>query len=141
MNQQNLESLIDQLQEGTDFKNATFGIYFGLSPEESYIKANPQGLQSFAAELLKASKVSLEQALEAEPAALAIESDAAWLQEDSDVLIQYVQPLSEEGGASDLPSQSQSGREKVTIGLLIAALLLILASVVVGLITIGGWIF
>lgn len=59
MDKTELQKIIDTLEKNQSTEDAYFGIFqYGGAPDESYIKANKEGLELFSLELLKAAKVS-----------------------------------------------------------------------------------
>ena len=59
MNQYDLENIIDKIFNSVDDKQAYFG-FEEYTPHEFCIKANKDGLKTFAAELLELSKSDIE---------------------------------------------------------------------------------
>ena len=61
MNKEELQNIIDKLESENRKEKAYFGIFeYGSGPDESYIKADKQGLELFALEILKAARDSEE---------------------------------------------------------------------------------
>lgn len=61
MEKDELQQIIDRLEATHSKDDAYFGIFeYGGDPDESFIKANKQGLGLFAAELLKAASRDAE---------------------------------------------------------------------------------
>jgi hypothetical protein len=57
LNKDELKAIIDQLETANSKDEAYFGIFqYGGGPDESFIKANKQGLELFAAAILRASR-------------------------------------------------------------------------------------
>lgn len=139
---QELQILIDKLEEQAPSADASFGILlYGREKDESFIRANKQGLLLFALELLKTAKLFDHIKADNTENILPIESEAAWIDQDSDVLIHYVEPLVKK----ELDVESVSPKKSVydtliPAGCMVVVLLLII-SLLVGFWTLTKWIF
>ena len=58
MKNEELNKIIEQLESGASKEKATFGIYYLEGEDEMHIKANKDGFELFASEMLKASRDS-----------------------------------------------------------------------------------
>lgn len=139
MTQQELQSIIEQLQQQTDSANASFGIYQnGGGTDESFIRANPDGLREMAIALLKAAAEMAEQGSYSEKKIIPFPNDAGWIDENGETFIQYIEtpenkpvaPLVEKGSLKD---------SFFNYGCIIFIILLVIASIV-GLYTLISWV-
>jgi hypothetical protein len=96
MNNQELKIIIAQLKAISPKEDAIFGMHmYGGGTDESYIKANKEGLQRYAAELLAAS-IELENLKEnTEKKVIPFHTIEDWVSEMSDTYIQYIEPVFE----------------------------------------------
>lgn len=91
LNKDNLQKIIDELEETNSKEDAYFGIFkYGNSPDKSYIKGNKQGLELYAAKLLKASRDVNEAVADKEKALIPVDFHETWL--DGETKIQYIEP-------------------------------------------------
>lgn len=86
-----LQKIIHLFEEDELKRLGIFGILqYGGGSDESYIRANKEGLQLFALELLK-SVGSIEKTLAGtEKNIIPLNYDEDWVDESSDTIIQYV---------------------------------------------------
>lgn len=140
MNKDKLQIIINELEETNSTQDAYFGIFQnGGGPEESYVHANRQGLELFAAEILKASRDFNEDAKEEEKSTIPLDFESEWIY--GLVCIQYVQPyLGSRKKNTPHPERNTLKEKMVGIGCG-AILLLIISAVIVGIITIANWLF
>lgn len=69
-----------------------FGIYqYGGGPNESSIKANKEGLQLFALELLRASGKFNQDTTDNEEKTFSLDYDGNWLDPDSEIHIDFIE--------------------------------------------------
>lgn len=107
-----LNEIIDKLEKTNSKSDASFGIFqYGGGPDESYIKGNKQGLELFAAELLKASKDAEDIVSDKEKEIIPLEYEEGWI--DGDIFIQYIQPSLEKREGLDEPSNKTSWKDKL----------------------------
>lgn len=88
-----LENIIEQLEQNVSEKNGTFGLYYREGEDECHIKANKDGFELFAIELLKASKNAEEIIENKEKDYIPLGFNQKWLQ--GEVMIAYIKPILE----------------------------------------------
>ncbi len=142
MTKEELNDLIHKLDSQSSKDIALFEInQYGGGLDESFIKANKEGLQLFALELLKAS-------LKAEEVARAIEGKVIHFENEEflangDVGIHYIEPTLEKRrniGSNTLPKEDSWKEELTKLGCITGVLILVFATIV-GLIEIIKWLF
>jgi len=143
VNKDQLQQIIDQI-ENEDLKSEAYlGIFeYGGGPDESYIKANKQGLQLFALELLKAARDSDDLLNnENEQSIFTLGFDEIWVDDESTTFIQYVEPTKEIRERVKSEPYKETWQDKVArFGCIIAILLAVLSGIV-GAVTMIKWIF
>lgn len=141
MTQDELQKIIEELEARVSKDKATFGIFqYGGGPDESFIKADKEGLKLFALELLKAANKSNDILEDKEKNVIPIELDESWVNEQSDTVIQYVEPVAER-----LPSEKPVKHKTTFFDKLLpfgcfTVLTILLAALLVGLWTLAKWI-
>jgi hypothetical protein len=133
-----LQQIITELETTNSPQEAYFAINtFGGGHDESYIQANKQGLELFAAQLLKASH-DFDAAKESkEQSVIDLDYEQEWI--DGEVIIQYVQPANKPEVSNE--STATSIREKLGTGCMIIAVIVIITAFVTGLVTMVILIF
>ncbi|NLT49611.1 MAG: hypothetical protein GXX85_01685 [Ignavibacteria bacterium] len=92
MNKEELTKIIDQIEDKSKSKDTTFGIFvYGGGEDESYIKANKQGLELFAVNLLKAACEIDEKSGLSENLKIPLDYEADWIDKESSIFLQYVE--------------------------------------------------
>ncbi len=141
MKKEDLQKIISELESANPKEDAYFGIFSNGREDESFINANKQGLELFATDLLKAS-LNAEDLLAQNPKSVfPLSYDEDWIDEESDILIQYVEPSIEEREKTKAYSYKETLKDKATKVGCIAGLVLALVSAVIGFITILKWFF
>lgn len=139
MDKEELQKIITKLESENLEKDAYFGIFmYGGDSDESYIKANKQGLELFAANLLKASNEVNELLSSNEEEVYDLDFD--WIDENSETIIQYIEPTLESGPTNNSETYQETWKDKIQKMGCIAVLVLVLASIIIGLATIIKWI-
>lgn len=142
MTQDELQKIIEQLEGQISKGNATFGIFqYGGGSDENYIQANKEGLQLFALELLKVSDKANETLDDKEEDIIPIVFEESWIDEQSDTMIQYVQPVSKRSTAKDESKYKETIVGKLLPYGCLAGLIIIIIAVIIGLQTLIKWIF
>lgn len=139
MNQQELASIIEQLQQQTDSAKASFGIYqYGGGTDESFIRANPDGLREMAIALLKAAAEMAEQGSYMEKKIIPFPNDAGWIDENGETFIQYIEtPENKPIAPSD---EKESLKDSAFTYGCIAFFILLVVACIVGLYTLISWV-
>lgn len=142
VNKEELQNIIDKLENENRKENAYFGIFeYGGGPDESYIKANKQGLELFALEILKAAR-DTEELLnnDKEESIFPLGFDEDWIDNDCSTYIQYVEPTDETRANVKQESYVETWKDKTMKFGCISAILMAIASAIVGIVTIVKWI-
>lgn len=92
MTKEDLNKIIEQLEKQSSKDKATFGLYFEDNEDEMHIKANKDGFELFACELLKASRDSEDVIQNQEKNYIDIGFNEKWIEGE---LISYIKPISE----------------------------------------------
>lgn len=140
MTQQELQPIIAQLQQQTNVSRASFGIYqYGGGTDESFIRANPEGLREMAITLLKAAAEMAEQASSMEKRIIPFPHDASWIDENGDTFIQYIEP------SGNKPVAPMDERESLKDSAFkygcIAFVILLVVACIIGLVTLFDRVF
>ncbi|MFL5729612.1 MAG: hypothetical protein ACJ75J_09025 [Cytophagaceae bacterium] len=138
MKKEELEEFIKKLETSNSASDAYFAIY--NNEQGDFIKANKEGLELYAAELLKASRDFESAVSGSEKNILPLDYEQEWI--DGNIYIQYVDPTEKKGGLAKEDDDDQSSFvEKLIPFGCIAILILMLVCIIIGIITVFGWIF
>ncbi len=91
-----LEKIIEKLEQNVSEENGTFGLYYRDGEDECHIKANKDGFELFAIELLKASKNAESIIENKEKDYIPLGFNSKWL--EGEVMIAYIKPILEKRG-------------------------------------------
>lgn len=140
MTKEELQEIVTRLKATNTKEDAYFGIFsYGGGPDESFIKANRQGLELFAAEILEASMLTGEIVNDGQKNLHPLRYDEEWI--DGETIVQYVEPFLESRENRKEEAYTQSWRDKMFTG---GCVLLVVLGVIVfitGLITAVRWLF
>lgn len=142
LTKEELERIIDQFDEDELKRQGIFGIsQYGGGSDESFIKANKEGLELFALELLK-SAIEIENVLsDPEKNIIPFDYDDDWMDENSDTFIQYVEPIADKQKLKPKSEYKSTFVDKLMpFGCGLIAIILVIF-VGVGLVTVFNWIF
>lgn len=130
------------MRAGTSEEDALFGIYnYGEGSDESYIKANKAGLELFAADILEAAAGSKAVIADPENSTIGLDSRQLWVDEKSDTLIDYVEPLAgARQSSTDSKKEIRNQQTIFKIGCL-AMFVIVAICLIIGLVTIVNGIF
>lgn len=132
MTKEELTNLIKNLDEESLKEYGIFGIYqYGGGPNESSIKANKEGLQLFALELLRASDKFNKGITENEEKLFSLDYNGNWLDQDSEVCIDFIEPSSKL--RSEITEKKETFVDRLTPYGCGALLILIGISILIGL--------
>lgn len=142
MTNEELQSIIEQFDETKLKQQGIFGVYqFGGGPDESYIRANKEGLELFALELLKAAtgkNVRLSNELKN---IVDFCIDEEWIDENCDTLLYYVELTPDKQKPKPkINHQGTLGNRFAVFGCILTVIVLVIASIM-GLGTILDWLF
>lgn len=142
MKKEELNKIIESLESSNSVDDAHLAIYqYGGGPDESYAKANKEGLELLAVQLLKASRDFDEIVNDDEKNIILLDYEEDWLK--GDVFIHYVEPVDKAG--KPLKRKNEAYTEKFSDQLVplgcFGIILIIVISTIVGLVSIFNWIF
>ncbi|WP_215226688.1 hypothetical protein [Echinicola shivajiensis] len=138
-----LQNIIDQLESENLETEAYLGIFeYRGGPDESFIKANKEGLEYFALELLKAARDTDDMLkAENERSVFPLSFDKDWIDKDSTTFLRYVEPTREiKRNVKSAPFEETWKDKVIKIGC-IGGMLMVIISGIVGIVTIIKWIF
>lgn len=143
MTNEELQKIIEQFDEDELKKLGVFGIYqYGGGPEESFIKANKEGLELYALELLKCARETesiLNNDNKRKLYSLDIEAD--FIDQNSQVFIHYIEPIAEKQNIDHSVYHKSTVMDKLLPFGCLIIFIIILISIVVGLITMKNYFF
>src|SRR5690606_3290806 len=116
-------------------------LQYGGGSDESFIKANKEGLEMFALELLKSSRDAENVIADKKKNIIPLNYDESWIDEFGDTFIQYIEPIKEKQEFKSKKDYKQTILDKLVPLGCITAIIVIIISTIVGLITITDWIF
>ena len=142
MTNEELQKSIDYINE-QDLKGlATFGIFaIGDNWDEIAIKANKEGLQLFALQLLKASQQTKNVLLDKENDIIRLDSNAEWINPESDIKIFYVEQVDKTHKEEKVDNKKETFTDKSMKYGCIGILILLVIAMFVGLWTLGKLLF
>lgn len=141
MTNEKLQQIISELGSAELKDEATFGLFFHHGhEEESFIKANRQGLLCYAYLLLDAAQYIDENNPETTQNSIKLDTKSEWIDERSETFIYYVQPVVEREVIINEPHKDSFMDKLTPIGC-IAAIIIFILSIPVGLYTISEWLY
>ena len=142
MTNEELYSIIEKFDENDLKSKAIFGIFqYGGGADESYIKANKEGLELFALELLKSAKETDTILADKEKNIIPLNWDENWIDDECDTIVQYIKPISDKQAQYPIEDYKQTIIDKlmpIGCGLIMIFLGITL---LVGIGTIFNWVF
>lgn len=142
MTNEKLQNIIAQFDEKELKEKALFGILqYGGGSDESFIKANKEGLELFAFELLKSANEIENIIADKEKKTIPFDYVENLIDEESNTFIDFIEPIDEEQNSKIKEDYKETFVEKFTpygCGIII---LILGISTLVGLITILDWLF
>ncbi len=141
MTNEELNKLIEQFDENALKQKGIFGILqFGGGGDESFIRANKEGLELFALQLLKSAKETETTLNHPEKTIITIDINEDWIDEKGDIFIHYIEPIADKQKAKPKEDYKGTVADKLVVlgcGLVVITLIV---SVLVGLVTIFKWL-
>jgi len=139
----------EELQKSIDYINeqdlkglATFGIFaIGDNWDEIAIKANKEGLQLFALQLLKASQQTKNVLLDKDIDTIPLDSNAEWINPESDIKIFYVEQVDKTYKEEKADNRKETFTDKSMKYGCVAIFILLVIAMLVGLWTLGKLLF
>lgn len=142
LTKEELQKIIDQFDEVELKRQGIFGIsQYGGGSDESFIRANKEGLELFALELLKSARETDNVLSDPEKNIIPFDYDEDWVDENSDTFIQYIKPIADKQKLKPKSDYKSTFVDKLMpfgCGLIVVILII---SVVVGLVTLFKWLF
>ncbi len=142
LTKEELQKIIAQFDEDELKRQAIFGISkYGSDSDESFIKANKEGLELFALELLKSARDTEAVLSDTEKNIIPFDCDEDWIDENSDTFIQYIEPV-----AGKQKFKPQSDHKSTLADKLMPfgcglSLLILIIVVIIGFRTLFHWLF
>jgi hypothetical protein len=140
MKKEELDEIIYKLENSNSPFDAYLAIYqYGGGPDESFAKANKEGLELFAAQLLKASRDFDNVLSDKEKNVIPLSYNEEWI--DGDIFIQYIEPTNKKRELAKEQLYKQPFVDRLVLVGCFAVIILLLISTVIGLISILKLIF
>ncbi len=142
LTKEELQKIIAQFDEDELKRQGIFGIsQYGGGSDESFVRANKEGLELFALELLKSAREIESVLSDPEKNIIPFDYDEDWVDENSDTFIQYIEPIADKQKLKPKSEYKSTFVDKLMpFGCGLIAIILVI-SVVVGLVTVFNWIF
>lgn len=142
LTKEELQKIIDQFDEVELKQQGILGIsQYGGGSDENFVRANKEGLELFALELLKSAQEIESVLSDPEKNIIPFEYEEDWVDENSDIFIQYIEPIADKQKLKPKSEYKSTFLDKLMpLGCGLIAIILLI-SVVVGLVTIINWIF
>ncbi|QGW28416.1 hypothetical protein [Phnomibacter ginsenosidimutans] len=142
MTNEELHKIINCINEQDLKRLATFGI-FAINDDwdEIAIKANKEGLQLFALQLLRASQQTKDVLLDKGNNVIPLNSNTEWVDPESDIKISYVEQVDKTDQAQKVDDKKETFSDKSMKYGCFAILILLVLSIFVGLWTLVKWLF
>ncbi len=142
MTQEELHTIIEQLEANVLKGHATFGIQqYGGGADESFIQADKEGLKLFALELLKAAHKADDTLDHNDKNIIPIECEEEWINDQSDTIIQYIEPVAQRKPKPVQDNYQSTLADKLVPAGCYAIFIILIVSIIVGLWTLAKWVF
>ena len=133
-----LNNIIEQLENNASKENASFGLFYRDGEDDMHLKANKDGFELFAAELLKASRDSEKIINNAEKKYIDFGFKEKWIEGE---LIAYIKPISE--NRNDIKEEKVYSKTFKDYALQYGCFTIIgiiILSLIIGIYTIVNWL-
>lgn len=142
MNEEELQNIINKFDEIELKKQAIWGIFQHHGDfDESVIKANKEGLELFALELLKASLESNKIIEDKKDKIIHLDYYGDWISENADAYLKYIELIDEKQPLKPKIEYKTTFADKLIPYLLITFLIILIVALLIGLGTMFSWIF
>ncbi|MEA5137968.1 hypothetical protein [Arcicella rigui] len=142
MTDEELQNIINSFDETTLKEQAIWGIFqYGGGSDESFIKANKEGLTLFALELLKASLESKKIKENPNEKFIHIDCDENWNLKDAETYLQYIEIIDEKQHSNTFIEANYSMFDNVMMYLLMIIGFILLVALWMGFETIFKMLF
>jgi hypothetical protein len=140
LDKEDLQKIIDQLESSNSKDEAYFGIFqYGSVPGESFVKANKQGLELFAVDILKASRDADEIVGDKEKTIIPLDCEEEWI--EGDIVVHYIEPTLEKRKTEKHEHYNKTWKDNAMEFGCFAGLIIVAVALIVGLVTMAKWIF
>ena len=141
MTKEKLQNITAQFDEKELKEKALFGILqYGGGPDESFIKANKEGLELFALELLKSASETENILADKERKSIPFNYVENYIDEESNTFIDFIEPIDEKQNSKQKEVYKETFAEKLIPYGCGLTILILAISTLVGLITILDWL-
>jgi len=141
MTEEQLEAIIEQFDEDALIREGMFSILrYGRGADESFIRANKEGLALFALVLLKSGIRAKDSGVDKEQYHIPFDYAGNWIDEDSDTVIQHIELVADKQKTRFPKEYKPAFRDKIVPYGCVLILIVLLSSTIVGLITIIQWL-
>ncbi|MFD2919183.1 hypothetical protein ACFS6H_05615 [Terrimonas rubra] len=132
---------IQQFNEEELKEKATFAILpLDTRMEDCYIKANREGLELFAIQLLKASRKIDDSIQDGPESIIILNHDEPWIEDNSQISLQYIQPVFEKEKLPVTENKKPNIVDKIMpVGCIVLFIFLVIATIT-GIVTIFRWL-
>ncbi|WP_310377924.1 hypothetical protein [Flavobacterium sp.] len=138
MKKEELQKIIEKFDENELKQKAIFGVFqYGGGSDESFVRANKEGLELFALELLKSAKHTEAKLNNTEKTIIPLEYNEDWIDENSDTFIEYIELIAYKQNNNYITTISN---KLMSFGFGLLSIILVI-SVLVGLVVIFKWLF
>lgn len=142
MTEDELQNIINKFDETELKKQAIWGVFqYGGGPDESFIKANKEGLELFALELLKASIESNKVIEDKKDKIITLDYYGDWNYENADTYLQYIELTDEKRVSKPKVAYKATLFDKLMSYLFMVISIILVVAIFVGLGTMFSWIF
>jgi hypothetical protein len=139
LTEEEIKEFIEQLKADTG-GDPYFGVFkYGSTSDESYIKANKQGLKLFASQILEA--VNQVDQTRSDETKNIIPLDYDWTDDNSDTIVQYIEPVVYSTDKKKVIEEPESLKDKAIKYGCFAGLIFLLVAAFTGIVTILKWLF
>ena len=142
LTKEELQKIIDQFDEDELKQQGIFGIsQYGGGSDESFVRANKEGLELFALQLLKSAIETEDILSDKEKNIIPLDYDEDWVDENSDTYLQYVEPIADKQKLNPKSEYKSTFSDKLMPYGCGLVLLILLVSVIIGFSTLLNWLF
>ncbi|MGK0387680.1 MAG: hypothetical protein ACI94Y_000406 [Maribacter sp.] len=140
MNKNDLKEIIDKIESSNSTETAFMAIHqYGGGPDESFAKANKEGLELFALQFLKASR-DIEEVIEnPNQDVIILDYEGDWI--EGEIFIHHIEPINKDRKLIIEENYKETFLDKLIPFGCFLIIGLIVFSIIVGLATIAKWIF
>ncbi|MGV6861231.1 MAG: hypothetical protein ACWA41_05640 [Putridiphycobacter sp.] len=140
LEKEELNKIIELLERSNSKKDAYLAIYqYGFGPDESFAKANKDGLELFAAQLLKASLETDKILSDKDKNIIPLNYNEEWI--EGEIFIQYIESTDKKGYEARKEVYKESFFAKLIPVGCFGVFIFIVIAAIVGAISIFSWLF